>query len=146
MSAISISYNDSSVPISITFDSVLFHLMVVANNIIILEDKTNYNYAALTFSFCRKKSGNFSVLNSPYFVAVFCVENFTHLWTHMKGRGQNAGSVLATDHLPPMVQTQGFSIGNSHFHKLSKLTGSHLILESLLMFPSLPLQHSSSRF
>lgn len=56
MSAISISYNDVSIPASITtFDSVLFHLMLVANNIIILEGKTNYNYAALTFSFCRIK-------------------------------------------------------------------------------------------
>lgn len=99
--------------------------MLVANNIIILEEKTNYNYAALTFSFCGKKSGNSTVLNSLYFVAVFCVENFTYLWTHMEGRGQHAGSALAIDHLPPMVQTQVFSLGNLHFHKLSELTGSH---------------------
>lgn len=62
MSTISIPYNNASVPTSITtFNSVLFHLMLVANNIIILEEKTHYNYAALTFSFCGKKSGNSTV-------------------------------------------------------------------------------------
>lgn len=39
--------------------------MLVANNIIILEEKTHYNYAALTFSFCGKK------VETPQFKILF---------------------------------------------------------------------------
>lgn len=83
MRAVSISYNDSSIPASITtFNFVLLHLMLVANNIIILEGKTNYNYAALTFSFCRKKWKLLSFEFSLFFSSVLCGEFHIPLNSH----------------------------------------------------------------